>query len=79
MVFTREEIEAIEVGKTKIAAGLGAGTFGAPTLVTSIHAKAEDVAGKLFVCGYRQFGEGASISFSIKEGDQLDGRIYRIF
>jgi hypothetical protein len=77
MSFSRKQIEAIEVG-SKIAAGWN-GLFSEASEVLSIHAKQEDIAGKLFVCGYRAFGEDASISFSIKEGDALDAKLYKIF
>ena len=76
MPFTREQIEAIDVG-TEIAWGMG-GRFGAMTKVVEIFAKREDVQGKLFVCGYREFGEGARISFSIKEGSETDAKHYLV-
>ncbi len=77
MTITREQIDAIKVGHTKIAHGID-GRFGDATLVVDIHAKQDDIHGKLFVCGYRQYGENARISFSIKEGDASDARHYRI-
>ena len=70
MTYTREQIDGITVGKTKIAAGCD-GRFGEPTVVVSIHAKQEDIHGKLFVCGYRRFGDNACISFSVKEGEEF--------
>jgi hypothetical protein len=79
--FTRQQIEDIKVGKTRIAWGLGDGQYGEPTPVVEIHAKQEDCKGKLFVCGYRRFGSDqpfSAISFSIKEGDALDYRLYQI-
>lgn len=76
--FTRDQIDAIEIGTTKVAHGIN-GRFGEATTVVEIYAKREDIHGKLFVCGYRQYGEGARISFSIKEGDATDARHYRIF
>ena len=76
MTFTRAQIESIAIGSTKIAQGID-GRFGEATTVVDIHAKQDDICGKLFVCGYRQYGEGAMISFSVKEGD--DGRFIRIF
>ncbi len=75
MTFTRQQIEAIEVGKTMVQAGFD-GRYGEATVVTSIHAKQEDIYGKLFVCGYRQYGDNAQMSFSIKEGD--DDRFIRL-
>ena len=76
-MFTRQQVDSIEVG-TLIAWSLDGKQFGAATPVVEIYAKAEDVAGKLFVCGYRQNGPTSTISFSIKEGDRLDGTLYRI-
>lgn len=77
MTFTREQIDAIEIGKTQLVWGIN-GRFGEPRLVVSIHAKQEDVKGKLFVCGYTTHGDNGRISFSIKEGDAVDARHYRI-
>lgn len=73
--FTREQIENINVG-SMIACGID-GHFGEATPVTSIHAKRDDVHGKLFVCGYRQYGDNAQMSFSVKEGEQI-GRFIEI-
>jgi hypothetical protein len=73
-MFTRQQIDAIKVG-TMIAQGID-GRFGEATAVTSIHAKQDDIHGKLFVCGYRQYGDNAQMSFSVKEGE--DGRFIRI-
>jgi hypothetical protein len=73
--YTRQQIDAITPGTTRIAQGID-GRYGEATLVTSLHAKQEDIHGKLFVCGYRQYGEGAQMSFSIKEGE--DDRFTRI-
>lgn len=73
--FTRAQIEAIQPGRTLIAQGID-GRFGEATVVTSIHAKQDDINGKLFVCGYRQYGEHAQMSFSVKEGE--DGRFTQI-
>ncbi len=72
--FTRKQIESIAVGTT-IAQGMD-GRFGEATCVTSIHAKRYDIGGKLFVCGYRQYGDNAQISFSVKEGEEV-GRFVR--
>lgn len=77
MTFTREQIESINVG-TKIAHGFGDGKFGQATEVVEIVARREDITGKLFVMGYRAFGENSTISFSIKEGTELDKKLYRI-
>lgn len=77
MTFTREQIDAIQVGKTQIAWGID-GRFGEYREVISVHAKQDDIHGKLFVCGYCEHGDNGAISFSIKEGDALDARIYRI-
>ncbi len=63
MTFTRQQIEAIEVGKTMVQAGFD-GRYGEATVVTSIHAKQEDIYGN------------AQMSFSIKEGD--DDRFIRL-
>jgi hypothetical protein len=74
--FTRQQIEAIAIGKTLVTPCFD-GRFGEATLVTSIHAKQDDIHGKLFVCGYRQYGEGAQMSFSVKEGEEI-GRFIRL-
>lgn len=76
--FTREQIDAIEPGKTRIARSFTGVAFGEADLVTSLHAKQDDIHGKLFVCGYTQFGENGWLSFSIKEGDATDARLYQI-
>lgn len=68
--FTRQQIESIEVGATLVAMGID-GRFGEATPVTSIHAKQDDISGKLFVCGYRQYGQAAQMSFSVKEGEDI--------
>lgn len=73
--FTRQQIDSIAVGQTKIAAGID-GRFGEATPVVSIHAKQDDIHGKLFVCGYRQYGDNAQMSFSLKEGET--DRFHRI-
>ncbi len=74
--FTREQIDAITIG-TKITRGID-DRWSEPRPVVSIHAKQNDIHGKLFVCGYTTYGEGAQLSFSIKEGDESDARHYRI-
>lgn len=75
-MFTREQVDAITIG-TKITRGID-GRWGNTHPVVSIHAKQEDIHGKLFVCGYTSYGEGSAMSFSIKEGDPSDFRHYRI-
>lgn len=77
MTFTRQQIETINVG-TKIAFGLGDGRFGQFSPVVEITCRREDINGKLFVHGYREFGHNARMSFSIKEGSDTDARLYRI-
>ena len=76
--FTRAQIDAIAIGTTTIAQSIDGLHFGKATPVVSIHAKREDIHGKLFVCGYRDFGGNAQISFSVKEGDPTDSRLTRI-
>jgi hypothetical protein len=76
-MFTRTQIASIQMGQTKIAHGID-GRFGEATPVVEIYALRDDIHGKLFICGYRQYGENARISFSIKEGDDCDARHYRI-
>ena len=76
VTFSREQVDALKVGSL-IASGID-GRFGEPRPVTRIFAKGHDVKGFLYVCGYTTFGEGAEISFSIKEGDATDARLYRI-
>lgn len=75
--FTREQIDAIAVGKTLIAQGFD-GRFSEATTVVEIYAKGDDIHGKRYVCGYREYGPGARISFSVKEGDPVDARHYII-
>lgn len=75
--YTRAQIDAIQPGRTLIAMGID-GRFSEATVVTSIHAKRNDIHGKLFVCGYRQFGEGGQMSFSVKEGEESDFRHTKI-
>jgi hypothetical protein len=75
MIYSRTQIDSIQVGRTLVQQGID-GRYGEPTVVTSVHVKQNDIHGKLFVCGYRQFGPGASISFSLKEGE--DDRFVRL-
>jgi hypothetical protein len=75
-MFTRDQVDSIQIG-SMIAQGWD-GRFGKPTKVVEIFAKREDVHGKLFVCGYREYGPNAKISFSIKEGDKTDAKIYKL-
>jgi hypothetical protein len=42
--------------------------FGHWRRVTKIYARGDDVNGKAYVCYYTEFGPGASISNSLKEG-----------
>ena len=63
-------MRGIQIGQTKIAHGID-GRFGEATPVVEIYALKNDIHGKLFICGYRQYGENAGISFSIKEGDEF--------
>lgn len=76
-MFTRDQINRIQPG-TKLARSIDGKVFSPPEEVLSLHAKANDIHGKLFVCGYTRFGGDAQMSFSIKEGDETDARIYRI-
>jgi len=76
MTFTREQVDAITIG-TMITRGID-DRWSDPHPVVSIHAKQNDIEGKLFVCGYTTYGEDAQMSFSIKEGDPTDFRHYRI-
>lgn len=69
--FTRAEIESIKVG-TKLRA------HGRVKEVVKITCIQEDIHGKLFVHGYHQFSDNSTISFSIKEGSDLDYSLYRL-
>jgi hypothetical protein len=60
---TRTEIEALKEGD------LAPDCFGKWRLVTKVYAKGHDVKGKAYVCYYTEFGPGASISNSLKEGE----------
>ena len=59
---TRTEIEALKEGD------LAPDCFGQLRKITRIHAKGNDVNGRAYVCYYTEFGPGASISNSLKEG-----------
>jgi hypothetical protein len=75
--FTRAQVDSITAGKTRLTR-VWDGRRGTTETVTSMHAKQDDIHGKLFVCGYTTHGDTGHISFSIKEGDALDGRLYEI-
>lgn len=60
---TRAEIDALKEGD------LAPDCFGHWKRVTRIFAKGNDVNGKAYVCYYTEFGQGASISNSLKEGE----------
>jgi hypothetical protein len=59
---TRDEIEALKEGD------LAPDCFGNWRRVTRISARGDDVNGKAYICYYTEFGPGASISNSLKEG-----------
>jgi hypothetical protein len=59
---TRSEIEALKEGD------LAPDCFGQWRRVTKIFSRGDD-NGKAFVCFYTEFGPGASISNSLKEGE----------
>lgn len=59
---TRSQIEALKEGD------LAPDCFGNWRLVTRIYARGNDINGKAYVCYYTEFGPGASISNSLKEG-----------
>ncbi|MGD9670272.1 MAG: hypothetical protein AB7U75_14740 [Hyphomicrobiaceae bacterium] len=77
MTFTREQIEAVDLG-TRIAYSIDGVSFSEATEVVEITARGEDVHGNLFVCGYRKFGPTSRISFSVKENNATDFRLTRI-
>jgi hypothetical protein len=60
---TRSEIEALKEGD------LAPDCFGNWRRVTKVYARGDDVNGKAYVCFYTEFGPGASISNSLKEGE----------
>ena len=60
---TRSETEALKEGD------LAPDCFGNWRRVTKVYAKGHDVNGKAYVCYYTEFGPGASISNSLKEGE----------
>jgi len=60
---TRSEIEALKEGD------LTPDCFGNWRRVTKIYARGGDIKGKAYVCYYTEFGPGASISNSLKEGE----------
>ena len=60
---TRSAIEVLKEGD------LAPDCFGHWRRVTRIYARGNDVNGKAYVCYYTEFGPGASISNSLKEGE----------
>jgi hypothetical protein len=62
---TRAEVASLKAGDLII------NPFGKPARVTRIHARGEDIHGKLYACYYVEWGEGSTISDSIKEGELL--------
>jgi hypothetical protein len=60
---TRSEIEALKEGD------LAPDCFGQWRRVTRIYARGDDVNGKAYVCFYTEFGQNASITNSLKEGE----------
>jgi hypothetical protein len=60
---TRSEIESLKEGD------LAPDCFGNWRRVTRIYARGNDVNGKAYICYYTEFGTGASISNSLKEGE----------
>lgn len=75
-MFTREQIDSIEPGMMLVRKN--GERRNEPARVVSIFAKKDDVAGRLFVCGYAEFGANAQMSFSIKEGDAYDFSAYEL-
>jgi len=78
--MTRFEIENLQVGDSlestfDIEGFTGKlkpnARFTKPRKVVEIVTKRNDIEGKLFVVGYTQFGDTSTISFSIKEGDEM--------
>lgn len=59
---TRSDIEALKEGD------LALDCFGGWRRITRIYARGDDANGKAYVCYYTEFGSGASISNSLKEG-----------
>lgn len=80
-MHTRQDIDSIQIG-TLLAFCLDGDTCSKPRKVVEIFARACDVHGKLFVCGYTEFGPTSRISFSLKEGDPSEcdarGFYYRL-
>jgi hypothetical protein len=76
MTFTREQIEAIDVG-TRLAFS-PVGVFTKSYEVVKITARDDDVHGKRYVLGYFRFTENSEMSFSIKEGSEVDATIYKL-
>ncbi len=62
---TRAEVESLAVGDEVLDC------FGNLRRVVDIHARRDDVSGKLFACFYQDFGNGSTISGSIKEGEPV--------
>ena len=60
---TRAEIEVLKEGD------LAPDCFGNWRRVTKVYSRGDDVNGKAYVCFYTEFGPGASISNSLKEGE----------
>lgn len=74
--FSDVEVAHIAIG-TLIAHGIN-GRFSRPTPVVEIFARGTNRHGRPFVCGYREYGDNARISFSIAAGDITDAAHYRI-
>lgn len=62
---TREQIDNLMVGD------IVPNCFGELRPITTIHAKREDINGKLFACFYTKFGDNSALSGSLKEGEAI--------
>jgi hypothetical protein len=60
---TRDQIESLKIGDP------APDCFGNWKRVIRIYARGNDVNGKAYVCYYTEFGPGASVSNSLKEGE----------
>lgn len=75
-MFSREDIQNIIVGKTKIAFGVN-GYFYDPEVITDILLSGETEDGRLYVVGRATF-QGQKIMFCVEENDPKTAKNCRI-
>lgn len=75
-VWTRAQVQSLKVGDvlqetidTRNSQALPDARWGTPRRVVKISYRGDDIHGKAYVGFYTEFGKGATISGSIKEGE----------